>query len=170
MSVLVGGNRPVNRFYDFEILEFLDGTVTVANATTYRIADPTGYDQFTGNFTYDANGVLIGGTITGWTRVTSGGTEFTLSGVNYPVALFLADLVTNDSAGLLNAVLGNNDKITGSTQGDILSGYGGKDTINGAGGNDAIYGLQGDDSLLGKGGGPFEISCPNCRHKFTANI
>ena len=58
MSVLVGGNRPVTRFYNFDILQFLEGTVTVANATTYRITDATGYHQFTGNFTYDPDGAL----------------------------------------------------------------------------------------------------------------
>ncbi len=92
---------------------------------------------------------LSGGTITGWTRITNGGTEFTLSGLNYPVALFLADLATGDNAGLLNSVLGNNDKISGSTAGDVLSGYDGKDTMDGAGGNDVLFGLQGDDSLVG---------------------
>ena len=149
MSVLVGGNRQVTRFYNFDILQFLEGTVTVANATTYRITDATGYHQFTGNFTYDPDGTLSGGTITGWTRITNGGTEFTLSGLNYPVALFLADLATGDNAGLLNSVLGNNDKISGSTAGDVLSGYDGKDTMDGAGGNDVLFGLQGDDSLVG---------------------
>ena len=143
MSVLVGGNRSVERFFNFDILQFLEGTVTVANATTYRITDATGFHQFTGNFVYDADGVLIDGTITGWTRISNGGTEFTLSGFNYPVATFLADLTTSNSSGLLGAIFGGPDKITGSTQDDVLPGYGGNDTINGAGGQDIIFGVSG---------------------------
>lgn len=171
MSVLVGGNRQINTFNNFEILRFLDGTITIANATTYRVSDSTGFDQFTGNFLYDADGVLIGGTITGWTRSTGGGTEFTLSGFSYPVTTFLADLETGDSAGAMALIFGGPDKMTGSTGGDVLYGYGGADTISGAGGGDVIFagdagdkvdggaiadvlfGEAGNDTMLGGAGG-----------------
>ena len=149
MSVLVGGNRQINTFNNFEILRFLDGTVTIANATTYRVSDSTGFDQFTGNFIYDSDGVLIGGTITGWTRSTGGGTEFTLSGFSYPVTTFLADLETGDSAGAMALIFGGPDKMTGSTGGDVLYGYAGADTISGAGGADVIFAGIGNDKVDG---------------------
>ncbi|HEX6093217.1 MAG TPA: calcium-binding protein, partial [Dongiaceae bacterium] len=149
MSVLVGGNRPIGTFNSFDILRFLDGSVTVANATTYRVSDSTGFDQFTGNFVYNAEGVLIGGTITGWSRSTNGGTEFTLTGFSYPVATFLTDLQTEDSAGFLALLFGGPDKMTGSTGGDVLFSYAGNDTVNGGGGGDVIFAGEGNDKVDG---------------------
>ncbi len=149
MSVLVGGNRQISTFNNFNILRFLDGAVTIANATTYRVSDGTGFDQFTGNFIYDFDGVLIGGTITGWTRTTNGGTEFTLSGFSYPVATFRTDLETADNAGALALLFGGPDKMTGSTSGDALFTYGGNDTVSSGGGGDIVYAGNGNDLLDG---------------------
>ena len=89
------------------------GAVTVANATTYRITRGASYDQFTGNLIY-TDGVLTGGTITGWTRVSAGGSEFTVTGLALPVITLLGALDAADDDGFLEAVFHAADTMTGT--------------------------------------------------------
>lgn len=175
MAVLVGGNKAAfSGFFDFT--DLTEGSVTVATATTYRVTRGPSYEQFTGNFIY-TDGVLTGGTITGWTRVTDGGTEFAVTGASIPVASFLGYLDALDGDGFLADLFSAADVLTGTALGDYMRAgdgddsalggngndnltgdiysddlVGGADTLDGGVGNDSLFGSGGNDSLIGGAG------------------
>ncbi len=120
MAVFVGGNKAAN-LDSFSFTEISAGSVTVANATTYRITRGASYDQFTGNLIY-TDGVLTGGTITSWTRVSAGGSEFTVTGLSLPVITLLGALDAADDDGFLEAVFHAADTMTGTALNDVLGG------------------------------------------------
>ncbi len=60
------------------------------------------------------------------------------------------NLIDGGSAeALINYVMQTNDRVEGSSLGDLLYGAGGRDTIVGFGGEDELIGLDGNDRLLG---------------------
>jgi Ca2+-binding RTX toxin-like protein len=150
MAVFVGGTKAA-RLDDVSLLEIGTGAVTVANATTYRIARGTSHDQFTGTLIY-TDGVLTGGTVTGWTRVTAGGSEFTVTGLALPVATLLGALDAADDQAFLEAIFSSADTMTGTALNDVLGGLDGDDSILGGAGNDSLYGLDHFDTLDGGAG------------------
>ncbi len=81
-----------------------------------------------GTFTYDPDGHLTVGTITGWRYVTAT-SQFTVCGVNLSVAIFLTLLDTNDTDGFFAALFGGNDTMTGSALGDSLDGISGDERL-----------------------------------------
>ena len=116
------------------------------------ITDATGFHQFTGNFVYDADGVLMerhDHRLDAHQQRRHQDSRCPGSFLRSPV--FLADLTTSDSS-VFWAQSSAADKITGSTQDDVLPGYGGNDTIDGAGGQDIIFEVLGDDELIGGAG------------------
>ncbi len=159
MALFTGGNKAA-RLDDVSMLEIGLGEVTVANATTYRITRGASYDQFTGNLIY-TDGVLTGGTITGWTRVSAGGSEFTVTGLALPVITLLGALDAADDDGFLEAVFHAADTMTGTALNDVLGGFDGDDSMAGGAGNDLMFGHDhwdtldggtGNDQLLGGAG------------------
>ncbi|MFM9843371.1 MAG: beta strand repeat-containing protein [Dongiaceae bacterium] len=147
MAVFVGGNKAAS-LDSFSFNEISAGEVTVANATTYRITRGASYDQFAGNLIY-TNGVLTGGTITSWTRVSAGGSEFTVTGLALPVATLLGALNATDDAAFLEAVFAASDTLTGTALNDVLSGFGGDDSLDGGAGNDLLVEFDGFDTING---------------------
>src|SRR5262249_13678007 len=134
---------------DFDISILLLGTPTIVNTTTIRIAyGAADYDKFTGHFLYDSFGDLVGGTLTGLTGVRGGGTAYTVSGFNMPVATFLDYVNSGDTAGALADIFDGSDSIKGSNFGDYLIGYAGNDTLNGGGGVDTLEGGSGNDLFI----------------------
>src|SRR5215510_13346731 len=95
------------------------------------------YDQLFGNFIRDVNGALVDGTVTRWTRVVGGATQFTLTGLNYPVLDFIAFAQANDTTRFTE-LFSSYDSITGSAGNDQLLGYGGNDTLAGGNGADTL--------------------------------
>ena len=150
MALFTGGNKAA-RLDDVSMLEIGLGGVTVANATTYRITRGASYDQFTGNLIY-SDGVLTGGTITGWTRVSAGGSEFTVAGLALPVITLLDALDAADDEGFLEAVFHAADTMTGTALNDVLGGFDGDDSMAGGAGNDLMFGHDHWDTLDGGAG------------------
>ncbi len=146
MAILVGGTRRVD-FDQIGIFAFTGGATTFATATVYRVSSGSGFNELTGTFTYDSAGILIGGTITGWKQSTGGGVAFTATGLSIPVTEFLGYLTAHDNDGLLNAVLGGDDKITGSAFNDELYGAG-NDTMAGGGGDDLYTVSEKGDQVI----------------------
>src|SRR5262245_13441954 len=153
MAILVGGPKPIDNFDIFNngLIELTAGAVTVATASAYRITSGTTFDEFTGTFVYDADGHLVGGTITGW-RHSTASDGFTVSGLSIDVADFLTQLDTNDTAGFLGAVFGGADTMTGSALGDDIVAFGGDDKVSGMAGDDILDGGSGNDTLDGGAG------------------
>ena len=150
MAVFVGGNKAAS-LDSFSFNEISAGAVTVATATTYRITRGASYDQFTGNLIY-TDGVLTGGTITGWTRVSAGGSEFTVTGLALPVITLLGALDATDDQAFLEAVFNAADTMTGTALNDVLGGFDGDDSMAGGAGNDSLFGLDHFDTLDGGAG------------------
>ena len=150
MAVFVGGNKAAS-LDSFSFNEISAGAVTVATATTYRITRGASYDQFTGNLIY-TDGVLTGGTITGWTRVSAGGSEFTVTGLALPVITLLGALDATDDQAFLEAVFNAADTMTGTALNDVLGGFDGDDSMAGGAGNDNLFGLDHFDTLDGGAG------------------
>ena len=150
MAVFVGGNKAAS-LDSFSFSEISAGSVTVADATTYRVTRGASYDQFTGNLIY-TDGVLTGGTITGWTRVSAGGSEFTVTGLALPVVTLLVALDAADDQAFLEAVFNAADTMTGTALSDLLGGFDGDDSMAGGAGNDSLFGLDHFDTLDGGAG------------------
>src|SRR5262245_22059466 len=150
MALFTGGNKAA-KLDDVSMQEIGLGEVTIANAGIYRIVRGASYDQFTGTLIY-TDGVLTGGTITGWTRVSAGGSEFTVTGLTLPVATLLDALEAADDQGFLEAVFHAADTMTGTALGDVLGGFDGDDSMSGGAGNDLLFGLDHWDTLDGGSG------------------
>ncbi len=142
----------------FDIGQFnlarLDSAVIVS-ASNVLIRGVIGINQFlelTGNFTYDGNGDLIGGTLTGFSETWNGTTQWSFSGLSMDIGTFAFYYANYDNNGFLNAALAGADTMTGSAFNDFLLGFGGVDTINGGDGNDYIDGGAGADVLNGGNG------------------
>ena len=101
---------------------------------------------------FDANNVPHSGTIKGFDLFAFGAPVASFDKMHLSVADFDNYVATNDGAGLISAVLAGNDKITGSTEGDVLTGLNGRDQIDGSGGDDVILGGMGGDQLTGGAG------------------
>jgi Ca2+-binding RTX toxin-like protein len=100
-------------------------------------------------FTYDANGVPTGGTVTSFSLFRDGKSTpfFSVTDISIAVATFLAFQDT-PVASTKTLLLGD-DTIVGSVWSDILHGFDGNDSIDGGARNDLIFGGDGDDDLIG---------------------
>ncbi|HEY8382005.1 MAG TPA: M10 family metallopeptidase C-terminal domain-containing protein [Microvirga sp.] len=115
---------------------------------TYEVASGFG-------FTYNSDGDPVSGTVTSYIAVDAGRTILEMSGFFVPVEDVVAATLsysTVDDAALLADLLQGQDVVFGSSNDDILKGYGGYDTIRGGAGNDDIDGGSGNDFLLGAAG------------------
>lgn len=120
------------------------------------------------NFTSDAQGNPVGGTITGAVDTMNGETRFSVSGIHVPVATFMGepdsgfgsnyiqDFLLTRAAGYDNPLSATGgayfDEIFGTAGNDTISLGGGDDTLNGSSGNDLLQGNQGRDVLSGDAG------------------
>jgi Ca2+-binding RTX toxin-like protein len=139
-----GSPQPVD-MAAFDIDDFSDGDVTVHTDTTYRIERGDGAEELTGSFTYDANGQLIGGTITGWQHVIGGEVAFSIGGFSTPVSDLLGFIDDHDSRGFLAAILAGDDIVNGYIFNDSLLAFAGNDILDGSLGADRMSGGTGDD-------------------------
>jgi len=81
----------------------------------------TSYDQLRGVYTMNSLGEITGGYVNQWTQVVNGATQFTLTGVNYPILELLAYAAADDPT-LFAELFAGYDSITGSTGADRLNG------------------------------------------------
>lgn len=134
------------------------GTVVTKSATsfTYRPSALWGAQQplLTAQgvgFTFGADGLPTGGTVTSLTFALKLGTApattvMTISGFSAPA------LGLPGSVDALVALLSGNDTIIGTNFADVLYGLGGNDSMLGGAGNDTLWGDVGNDTLDGGAG------------------
>ena len=103
-------------------------------------------------FTFDANGVPTGGTVTSLQDQYLGVTNFSLTGLNVSAASLAAWALADDKASALSGFFGGADTITGGSFGDQLRAYGGADSLSGGLGDDTLDGGVGNDTLSGGAG------------------
>jgi trimeric autotransporter adhesin len=169
MTILVGGTKRVD-FDQIGTFAFIGGTTTLATGTVYRVSDGSSFNELTGTFTYDSAGVLTGGTITGWKRVIDGSVAFTATELSVPVTEFLNYLATLDHTALFNAVLGGDDKISGSAFNDELFGAGNDTMAGGAGGDDYTVTEAGDQVIEKASQGIDTVSCAVDGYVLAENV
>lgn len=137
-------------FTSLDLSTITDGTVLFAQSDQWTVQGAEDTISFLGTFgDYDANSVPHSGTITEFTVFGEGGQQTRLSNLNFPVADFVAFVVANDVAGLMQALLAGADVLFGSDLDDTYTGLGGNDEIGGHGGSDVLYGGDGDDFING---------------------
>lgn len=154
-NVTIGDGYAAN-MDNINVALLTDGHSTVTSPTTYTLAynaAPGVLDTFSGTgFTYNAQGVLVGGTVTGFQEVIDGTTAATVSGASVSASDMQGWALSGDNDSLHNAFFGGADTVNGGAGSDLLRGYGGDDLITGGLGNDSIDGGLGNNVLFGGGG------------------
>lgn len=112
----------------------------------------SGYEEhFYGEkLTYDKNGLLTGGTITGYEAVY-GGSVFYIGGISVAAKALekaIDSTSTVDDLKLLTQMFKGADTLTGSSYADRINGFSGNDVINGGRGNDILIGGAGKDVFV----------------------
>jgi Ca2+-binding RTX toxin-like protein len=112
----------------------------------------SGYEEhFYGEkLTYDKNGMLTGGKITGYEAVY-GGSVFYLGGFSVAATALekaMDSVSTADDMKLLAAMFKGADTLTGSSYADRINGFAGKDLIDGKKGDDILTGGAGKDTFI----------------------
>lgn len=127
----------------------------VRSGTLFRATFATGeYEEFRGEeFTYDADGKLIAGTITNYATYQADGKQLVLIEGRPVDATLLADAAEtyelDDDARVLMEVLKGDDTLSGGKYADVLAGFDGSDLLKGRAGHDSLYGYDGNDTLIG---------------------
>ncbi len=139
--------------YTLNLFSLAGGTTTSSTANRMVIEFGRGNGVvLNGSFTYGADGALSGGTLTGFEEYYAGVKGFDVLGASVPVLDFANLINANDFEGVLNAIFGGIDSISGSPMSDYLNGMAGPDTLSGLDGDDYLDGSAGDDVILGGNG------------------
>lgn len=134
---------------------------TVATGTFASLTDKNGaVVNLTGSaFTYSLAG-LTGGTLTGLEMIAPGGASlFSITGLNVLAADYVAGFLASGFVDI--SLLGDNDKVIGSSKADLMFAGGGNDRLFGGGGRDVMGGMDGRDQLTGGAGGDVFIFAKN---------
>lgn len=141
--------------YLFDLSNLADADGYERSSTTFKAVYGTlkrSWDKFEGyGFTYTADGIPTGGTVTSYSGVDGGQKVASLTGVKISVARLVnaaSTYSTNDDLKILQSALSGRDEITGGKYGDNLSGYSGNDTLTGGGGADWLSGGKGADRFV----------------------
>lgn len=134
-------------FNPFAILVTGLGTSVISlQSSGYRV-------YLEGNFTFDADQQLTGGTVTSaHVYLDLHNARVIASQISMPIVSMVNTLATHGLRGVYEQLLTGADEITGSANsdlGDVINGYGGNDTLRGVNGNDTIFGGAGDDKIFG---------------------
>jgi Ca2+-binding RTX toxin-like protein len=135
----------------FDVGELFDGDVAQKTATLYQVELSTG-DRITfggAGFTYGADSLPTGGTITSISLDDGSSKYFDLTGVTVPVATFAGWVTSGDTDGAFASLFAGADTMTAAADGDDLFGYGGNDLMIGAGVEDWLDGGTGDNTIIG---------------------
>lgn len=147
MAIVTAGSAGFD-FDQMSIGDLLSANVASATPTSFVLRAGVTVDEFTGQFTYSADGTASG-TVTGWRELESGQVQFEVTGASVSAANIRAWAQSNDNETAKATVLAGADRITGSEAADRMFGYGGDDTLTGAGGQDYLRGGDGNDSIAG---------------------
>lgn len=155
MAIFIAGDATggVN-FDNLDLGALLDGTYVQRTSTLVSISSSGGFvDNFFGSgFTYNAQDIPSGGTVTRYQQLLNGQVIFDLTGVNVPATQVVQWAMTGNNYGAMEVILGGADSIQGSNFGDLIGGFGGADTIMGGNGADSIAGMDGANYLRGDAG------------------
>ena len=148
MATLTGGTTPLDTD-GLNLSRVQYGQVTVADGGRIRFTYADGSaDDFSGvGLTYSAAGALTGGVLTGATETLNGATVFSIQGFSLQAGDFVGFVLANDNPGILAAVLGGSDSLTGSKAADVLRAGAGDDTFVVSGGNDTLDGGSGTNTV-----------------------
>jgi len=143
--------------YLFDLSNLVGADSFERSSTTFKAVYGTlkrSWDKFDGHgFTYTADGIPSGGTVTGYTGVDGGRKVASLTGVSIAVTKLVdaaSTYSTADDLRILRSALSGQDAITGGRFDDSLSGYNGNDTLTGGGGADWLSGGKGADRFVFK--------------------
>ncbi len=139
--------------FSFDVNDIANYANVTRSTTQIRFFDDANNEQvFTGTgFTFDINGNVTGGTITGYTFRENGVVSANITGLTVAAAPVGTAINNGDTFQFLSLMSAGNDTITGSALSDNLS-FGdnaGTDTMNGLAGDDNIYGGLGADTING---------------------
>ncbi|TCU31411.1 calcium-binding protein [Rhizobium azibense] len=150
MAVVNGGTTVPIRFDTLQVKKLFDYDFATVSSTTAKYYDnSTHYTLFQGSgFTFNADDVPTGGTITSVRYVINGSTALQIAGLSISATTFHSLASQNNAQGLLGLVLNGADTLTGTSLADVLRGYAGNDTLKGAGGKDVLDGGTGVDTAL----------------------
>src|SRR5215468_3480517 len=135
---------------DFGTLDLSDGSTDSPTDTSIRRTIDTDnfHDFFGTDFTYDGDGNITGGTLTGITDTFGGTTRLTVTGLSVPATDLQAYFDGHDTAAFLADIFGGDDSVAGADLADSIAGFAGDDTLDGGGGNDTMAGGTGNDTYI----------------------
>jgi Ca2+-binding RTX toxin-like protein len=156
---------PTLRIFDpsFQLGQIEGGVVSAGTATGFDHFSVAGYDvMVTGTgLTYDANGILSGGTITQIDAALFDSTVMTWSNLSLSATSYSQFILGQISgqppvlpnfAAFQTLALGGADAIFGGAAGTVLQGFTGNDVLYGENGDDVLIGGQGRDRYYGGNG------------------
>ena len=131
------------------------GTVTVATSSRVSVEYPQSgiTESYTGSFSY--LGAVVLGTVTGFQASHGGVPYWTIEGMNasaYSIYSALTNYNPLSPNLLINLLLGGNDMVWGSVNGEPILAGPGNDTVIALDGNDTVLGGTGDDDINGNVG------------------
>jgi hypothetical protein len=157
MAQITVGTGHAVRMSDMSLESMLDPANTVETAPTWMKISYAGSDadwcRMTGRgLTYDAQGHLKSGNLTGFTITQDDQLAWSMTGLHVSANRCLKWIAHDDLDQMFAAVLRGRDSFTGAEQNDQFNGYAGNDLLNGGGGDDVLVGGLGRDTLIGGDG------------------
>jgi Ca2+-binding RTX toxin-like protein len=149
--VMDGPSVAPNGSIYLDVGNLLEGTIQVANSSTFSLEDPSGVlTTFTGSgFTYNSIYTPTGGTVTGVTGSAGGVVAAQMSGITSPATEWVSWAATDDNTSMYQTILGGANTINGGPGNDELRGWGTSDLINGGAGDDTLVGGTGHETMFG---------------------
>jgi Ca2+-binding RTX toxin-like protein len=102
-----------------------------------------------GDYQFDQQGNLTGGTVESFVKVAGGQFEWSVTGIGAPAGMVLNGLFQEDLTPLIQGILSGADTFLGGEGQDVMIGFGGNDILRGNGGTDFLLGGDDDDRLFG---------------------
>jgi serralysin len=152
-KIIAGEGAGGFNFDNLDFRAYLYGTRAQSTPTVIENVGNSVTDTFTGQFQYDSQNQLVGGTLTGFREATNTGTlNFDITGFSASVADFLnwVNFGNNDQGRAV--IMNGADSLSGSTLNDRMRGYAGEDVLDGRDGDDYLRGDEGTDKLTGGDG------------------
>jgi Ca2+-binding RTX toxin-like protein len=144
------------RGIDFGWLPYADSYTRGSTIFAAHFSDGI-VEEFRGSgFTYDSDGVPIGGTARSYAFFDNGTRAWYIEGVSIAVTSIVAAAdtdTTSDDIAMMGRALAGNDVLRGGGIADYLRGFAGNDTLYGNAGNDSLLAEEGNDTLVGGAGG-----------------
>jgi len=136
----------------FNVEGLLTGTWSNRTSTGFQVDVGGGYiETYSGSsLTYDGNGNLSGGTLTGLEETYAGSVDFTMNGFSIDAVSYAHWVQSQDNDSATAALFGGDDTVLGSNFTDKLSGFGGNNVLLGGDGGDTLIGGLGNDHLYGQ--------------------